>query len=198
MTAITGSPETWLVEAHDSFASIEDLDHRLAAVSPQGGHSADAPSSMIAVLRSNWSYRPDQASRMFVKARYFQMSIHQVRVGMEADYAELVRLRRLGQDTMNLDRPEIAYQVVAGAPAGTYVFLAPLESLKSLDEGRPDLPVYAQGLAAEGAKARAKVAPDAVISRENEFLRVEPRLSYVSDEFAAGDPQFWRSQSSAQ
>jgi hypothetical protein len=191
MTAITGLPETWLVEAHDSFASVEDLDRRLASL-PQGSNEFSPPSTMIGVLRPNWSYRPDQASRMFVKARYFQISIHQVRAGMEADYAELVRLRRLGQDTMNLDRPEIAYQVIAGAPAGTFVFLAPLLSLKSLDEGRPDVPVYAENLAAERAKARAKVAPDAELLRENQFLRVEPRLSYVSDEFASGDTAFWR------
>ena len=193
MTAITGLPETWLIEAHDSFASIEELDKRLAAtLNNPGGDELSAPRTMVGVFRPGWSYRPDQASRAFVKARYFHVSIHQVRAGMEGDYAELVRLRRLGQDTMNLDRPEIAYQVIAGAPAGTFVFLAPLATLKSLDEGRPDLPVYAEGLADARAKARAKVAPDAELSRENLFLRVEPRLSYVSDEFATGDPDFWR------
>src|SRR5258707_15776104 len=37
MTAIAGMPEAWLVEAHDSFASIEDLDRTLGAVMAGGG-----------------------------------------------------------------------------------------------------------------------------------------------------------------
>ena len=31
MTSVTGLPETWLVEAHYSFASVEDLDQRISA-----------------------------------------------------------------------------------------------------------------------------------------------------------------------
>jgi len=34
LTSVTGLPETWLVEAHYSFASVEDLDQRMAAISP--------------------------------------------------------------------------------------------------------------------------------------------------------------------
>ena len=34
MTAVTGLPETWLVEAHYSFASVEELDQKVSAMSP--------------------------------------------------------------------------------------------------------------------------------------------------------------------
>src|SRR5437762_8383752 len=34
MRSITGLPETWMVEAHYSFASVEDLDQRLSAIAP--------------------------------------------------------------------------------------------------------------------------------------------------------------------
>ena len=34
MASVTGPPETWLVESHFSFASVEDLDQRISAVSP--------------------------------------------------------------------------------------------------------------------------------------------------------------------
>src|SRR5258708_38507061 len=42
MTAITGMPETWLVEAHDSVASIEDLGKTLGAGVPGGAASGVA------------------------------------------------------------------------------------------------------------------------------------------------------------
>ena len=202
MTAVTGLPETWLVEAHLNYASVEDLDKSVAAVAPLRitNNPSDpmqddvlAPSrTMLALYRPGWSYRPDQASRLFEKARYFFISIYRVRAGTEADFGELVKLRRLNQDSINLDRPEIAYQIVSGAPAGTFLFLAPVTTLRSLDEGVPDTPVYAEALAEARAKARTKVAPDSELSREHLLFRVEPRLSYVSDDFAAADPEFWR------
>ncbi|HEX4594370.1 MAG TPA: hypothetical protein VH157_08845 [Bryobacteraceae bacterium] len=75
--------------------------------------------------------------------------------------------------------------------AGTYVFVAPFPTLKILDEGFAKTPAYAEGVQEAGKKA----ASETQISLERLLLRVEPGLSYVSDEFAAGDPDFWNSKS---
>ena len=63
MASVTGLPETWLVESHFSFASVEDLDQRISAVSPVRslGDSGDplqddvlTPSrTMLALYRPN-------------------------------------------------------------------------------------------------------------------------------------------------
>src|SRR5690349_24507743 len=82
MTSITGLPETWLVEAHDSFGSIELLDKGLTAVAPKlTADPADplqddvlAPArALVALYRHHLSYRPDQANRMFPRAHYFHV-----------------------------------------------------------------------------------------------------------------------------
>ena len=202
MTAVTGLPETWLVEAHYSFASVEELDQKVSAMSPVRNlsDSSDplqddvlAPSrTMLALYRPAWSYRADQAIRMFPRARYFQVSIFRIRPGTEADFGELIRLRRATADVMNLDRPELAYQVMSGAPSGTFIFLSPIESLRSFDDGVNPVPVYAEGLANSRAKDGSKIATDTEISREHLLFRVEPRISYVSSDFADVDPEFWR------
>jgi hypothetical protein len=202
MTAVTGLPETWLIECHYSFASVEDMDQRISAVAPQrlppdtGDPAQDdvlAPSrTMLAMYRPGWSYRSDQAVRGFARARYFQVSVFRIRPGTEAEFSELIRLRRATADVVNLDRPELAYQVISGAPSGTIVFLAPLANLKNFDDGINPIPVYAEGLAAARAKDGPKIAADAEISREHLIFRVEPRFSYVSTEFADVDPEFWR------
>jgi hypothetical protein len=51
--------------------------------------------------------------------------------------------------------------------------------------------VYAQGIAEARAKAKASNTP-AEIGREHLLFRLEPRLSYVSEDFAAVDTSFWR------
>ncbi|MCU1237624.1 MAG: hypothetical protein JWP63_5591 [Candidatus Solibacter sp.] len=202
MAAVTGLPETWLVECHYSFASVEEMDQRIAAVAPvRPSTDASDPSqddvlaptrTILAAFRPGWSYRADQAIRMFPRARYFQVSIFRIRPGAEADFGELVRLRRATADVVNLDRPELAYQVFSGAPSGTILFLAPLTNLRNFDDGVNPVPVFAEGLAAARAKDGSKIAADTEISREHLIFRVEPRISYVSSEFADVDPEFWR------
>ncbi len=86
----------------------------------------------------------------------------------------------------------MAYQVVSGAPSGTYVFVSPLATLKVLDEGIARLPVYAETMAEAGADAGRKLAAETELTRESRLFRIDPRNSYVSDEFAAADMGFWR------
>src|SRR5882724_12496179 len=74
MMAISGLTETWLIEMHDSFGSLEDLDKALAAIAPlplpppsinPSGDDILTPSrALIAVYRPGLSYRPDQAVQM--------------------------------------------------------------------------------------------------------------------------------------
>jgi hypothetical protein len=151
--------------------------------------------TVAAVYRPGWSYRPADAIRAFPRARYFQVTMYRIRLGAEADFGELVRLRRAASDSLNLDRPELAYQVVSGAPAGAFLFFTPLTTLAALDEEVGPLPVYAEPVAAARAKDGPKIAYDSEISRERLLLRVDPHISYVSDAFAEADSAFWRGKS---
>jgi len=202
MRAVTGLPETWMVEAHYSFASVEELDQKLAALAPaRVTNDASDPMNddvltpsrtMMGLYRPEWSYRGDEAIRNFAKARYFQISVFRIRPGAEAGFTQLIRLRRASADVINLDRPELAYRVISGAPSGTLVFLAPILSLRTLDQGVAPVPPYAEGLAAARTSEGSKLAAETEIGSEHLLFRVEPRISYVSDEFASADTSFWR------
>jgi hypothetical protein len=195
-SVIAGPAENWLIELHDSFASLENVDQALVA----GGslQTQNAPPfaddllaqsrTLIATYRPGLSYRPDEGMQMFPRMRYLDFSVIRIRPGNEGDLGKLLKLRSISLDSINVDRPEIVYQVVAGAPAGTYVVIAPMISLRGLDNGRAQTPVYAE--AAEDAAK--KIAAGTELVREHLWLRIEPRLSYVSDEFASQDTAFWR------
>lgn len=200
MTAATGLPETWMIEAHGSFVSIEDLDKAMApsrrpiAAEGPGAGREDllTPSrTMIATFRSDWSYRPQEAIRLFARARYFHVSIYRVRPGEEDDLGDLMQARRAIFESTNLARPDLVYHVVSGEPAGVYLVLAPLVSLKVLDDGMAALPVYAEPMAVAESKAQEKAAK-VELEREHFLFRVDPRISWVSDEFASADEAFWR------
>jgi len=192
MRTITGLPETWMVEAHYSFASIEDLDQRLAPLTPPSDEAVSPATTIVGLYRPGWSFRPAEAVRLLPKARYFNVTVFHIRPGAESEFGELVRLRRATADAINLDRPDLAFQVISGAPAGTYVFLAPLQTLRTMDDGVNPVPVYAEPIAAARQKDGKQIAADTELSREHFLLRVEPRISWVADDFAELDKSFWR------
>jgi hypothetical protein len=197
ISALAGFDEEWLIELHDSFASIESLDKALSAAGSPGipgtGGSVAAdevlPSSRtwIARHRPGMSYRPEEAIRNMAKARYLDVVVYRIPPGAEGEFSKLQNLREFRLDSINSDRPDMVYEIISGAPSGVYISLAPLLSLGSLDEGRRQVPVYAEGAAA-GARSLAAAAQ---IRRERLSFRMEPRLSYVSEGFASPDPDFW-------
>ena len=192
MRVVAGVGETWLMEMHDSFASIEAVDQSLAGARPaQYSVPGDvlAPARLlIAAYRPGLSYRADEAVKSLPRARYLLVSTYRIEPGNEAGFSEIVKLRRSLNDSINLDRPEIAYEVVAGAISRTYIFVTPFSTLKTLDDGLVRTPPYADGV----RDASKKAAAGTEISQERTILRIDPNLSYVSDEFASGDPAFWK------
>lgn len=195
MSAAAGLGENWLIELHDSFGSLEVLENALGPISasisgapPQADELLPSAKALIAIYRPGLSYRAEQGVQSFPKARYFDIAICRVRLGAEADFGKFLKLRGFGQDSINLDTPEITYQVISGASAGTYIVLTPLPSLRVLDDARANTPAYAQ---ADIDTAR-KIAADLQLVREHLWFRVDPRLSFVSDQFAADDSSFWR------
>jgi hypothetical protein len=200
MAAITGLPETWLLEAHWSFASIEGLDRGLSSLPARSGAPTDpllddvlwSTRTMIALYRPGWGYRPAEALRLWARARYVHVSILRIRPGTESDIGDLVRLRKATSESVNLDRPDLAFRVVSGAPSGTFIFLSPLLSLGTLDENLASLPGYTRGPAAAPTKESAKIAFESEISQEDLLFRIDPNISRVSDAFAGLDQEFWR------
>ncbi len=175
-TSISGDPETWLLESHDSFAAIEDLDQKLNV-------ETDAR-IQIGLYLPNLSYRPDQAIRNLPKARYFNLTIYRILPGTDSIFGDLIRARRAAFDNINLDRPEMAYRIISGSASGTYILVAPLVSLRQMDNGLGRNPAYAEALT-EGGTANRKLAADTVITRENTLLRIQPSLSRVPADFWA-------------
>jgi hypothetical protein len=207
LRSVSGLQETWLTELHDSFASIEDTDRSLNGFLDErranenvSGYDDVLPGSrkMIGLYRPGLSYRSDEAAKGLPKARYLIVSIYRIRPGQDAGFAEIVKLKRAHHDSINLDRPDVCYQVMSGAPSGTFIFLTPLISLKSMDEGLARTPPYAEALRDASATAGRKLAAETEIGHEFLIFRLDPRISYVSDEFAAGDPAFWAQKPNGQ
>ena len=99
-------------------------------------------------------------------------------------------MRRSRLESINFDQPELAYQVISGLPSGTYLFLTPLATLGTFDDGLAKAPYGPR----DGSSAENKLAAEVENGHEYFLFRTDPKKSYVPDDFVSTDPDFWGSR----
>ena len=195
----SGPNEVWFVEAFPSFEASETwqaasekepLKSALADADAQDGVLRERSNSMWAVYRPQLSYRADKLD--VGKMRFVRVFTYHVRLGRTADFlAEAAAVIR-AYDRANADRSFLGYEVRAGAPAGTYLFLEGLTSLKTLDGWDEQSQAFASAMGAEGLKKLNEFDATAIASEEVNLFQVSPKMSYVSKTTEDEDPAFWR------
>ena len=141
---------------------------------------------MFAILRSDLSYNPGVA---IATMRYFAITTVRVRIGHEAEYAELVKISNAAREKAKAELHVAAFQVIAGTGANTYMFFRPMKSLAEYD-----LKIAARVRAAmteDQQKRVDKLANDSIAGSESSVYAMTPSMSYLSKEMIAGDPTFW-------
>lgn len=141
---------------------------------------------MFAILRSDLSYNPGVA---IATMRYFAITTVRVRIGHEAEYAELVKITNAAREKAKAELHVATFQVIAGTGANTYMNFRPMKSLADYD-----LKIAARVRAAmteDQQKRVDKLANDAIAASESSIYAMTPSMSYLSKEMIAGDPSFW-------
>lgn len=143
---------------------------------------------MLTTYRPELSFNPNVDIRTM---RYFSITTVRVRPGHDAQYTDYVqKITNVARAKAKVDTLHVAaFQVVSGAPAGTYMYFRPMKSLAELDE-----PIGMRVRAAMGDDMRKdadKAVSDAVMSTETSTYWMSPGMSYLEKDFVAGDPAFW-------
>jgi hypothetical protein len=192
LTNITGTSQAVFLEGHDTFASIEAS--QAVIDKPEFGalDAADAElrtsqRSMLAAYRADLSYAAAKAN--LPKTRFFSIETIQVREGQGQKFEELVKLLVSAAEKSRDTQPVATYEIVSGAPSGTYLVLEPMESLKSMDEG----PQRDQALiqAVQNGQQTMRELSETIASEESILFAVSPAMSYVPKEWATASPDFW-------
>jgi len=199
--AVSGNAtEAMFLSGYDSLASLEkDMQAfdkgssgpEFDALERQEAELVNSVRSMVAILRPDLSYKPERLMSVLPQSRYFSIETFRLRLGKDADFEAGTKLFQNAFEKMKSDRPYVFYQVVMGAPEGTYFLFAPMKSLKEVDEEFASQGAFMQAMGEENMKNLMKGAGDVFISMENNVYAFNPNMSSVSKEFAAGDPKFW-------
>lgn len=200
-TVVAGPSEAWFFEAHESFKDIQAADELrdknpalkadMGMADSMDGDLRVNATTMIAVLRDDLSYRASQFAQELPKMRYFNLTIARIRPFTDMRFAELGKQIIAANEKANTDLPTAIYQVVSGGPTGMYLIFQPMKSMETMDSVPARSAAMVQAMGMDKITALYKNAGEVVTGTQSYLLAFSPKMSYVSKEIAAQDPDFW-------
>ncbi len=179
----------------ETFAASPTLQAELDALDRQTGPMHATQKTMLAVYRPDLSYKP-LGLEAVAKSRYFSVGTNRIKAGRAADYEEWVKQFNRAREKANLDEHTAVYQVISGAPFGTFMTFVAYRSLTQWDE-------FGRNLQARNKAIDEALGSDVVVKQRRELAEAifadsrsslyafNPKISRPSTQFAAADPDFW-------
>jgi hypothetical protein len=210
LTPVSGDNNVVLyLEGYGSFAEMEKAGKQFDAAlamnaslrteleqnTRDGADMHASQKTMLAVFRPDLSFRPHKMDGV-AQSRYFGVSKSVVRMGRSADAEAWVKELNAAREKANTEGVHTAvYQIVSGAPAGTYFSFTLNRSLAEWDEfgakmGERNKAIDA-ALGEAVVKERRKQAAEIFADFSTALYAMSPAISRPSPTFMAYDPGFW-------
>ena len=193
LVATSGTPEIWWVNGAESFDAMgKAMDFGEASYKASIAKVAMEDGDHItSVTRIQARALPEASHGAFPevgKARVYSVLTLRVRPGQEQAFNALTK-----HFTTMASGSAVAgwrmYEVIAGAPGGTFLVMASFPSWAAVDANEA---AWTRMMANAGAHLQeiGKLSGEAIMSTELRYFSVNPRMSLVPKELAASDP-FW-------
>jgi len=199
MTSMSGTNEAWYMTGYPSWDAVEKDAARQdanAALTAELRRLNAGESEYLADTRQIYAeYVPELSYRAKVdlsKMRYMDIQTFRVRSGHDADFAKIAGMFVDAYTKGNIDAPWAIYRVATGVAGPTYYVMSPIRSLSVMDRGAADFKIWSDKMGAEGMAALSKLSSDVIAIGDDQLFVFDPAMSYVSKEFKAGDPSFWK------
>lgn len=201
LTAITGSPEVWFCNGFSSYEAMQkdgEMARANAALMAETDRYAAQEDQYLSEMR-RWilTFREDLSYRPGVNvgtSHDWMVDVIRVKVGHGPHFAEIRKLINAAHEKANLDEHMAVYQVVAGAPMGTFVVFQPLPDIRSIDampKTHGNGSDYYTAMGDDGRKQVADFMMNEVQSYERHLFATSPSMSYMPKDVVAADPAFW-------
>ena len=197
---LEGFPSFEALEASDkkleaAFAAAPALQAELDALEKSGGPLHASQRTMIAVLRSDLSYRPLSMSAVG-KSRYFGVATTRIKPGRVQDYEGYIKQLNRARDKANLAESSAVYQVTSGAAVGTFMTFTANKSLAEVDAFRSGMAARNKAVdealgGEEVVRQRRETIEAIVVDGRTALYAINPSLGTPVSQIASADPDFW-------
>jgi hypothetical protein len=199
MTSLSGKSRALFLTRYDSYeawekdtAAVEKnasltaaLDHAYAA----DGEMLDGLDQGVFEFNEEMSLRPrGDLSHM----RYMEISSYHVRPGHLQEWRELVKMVKAGYEKGVADAHWGVFEERFGGDGGTYLVLHAHTSIADLDKSGEEDKQFAAAMGEQGMKKFGELFGSAVDTSQHQLFAFNPHMSYIYEEWAKADPDFWR------
>jgi hypothetical protein len=198
MVSLTGNRETWYVTPFESHAALEEATRREQSdpvLSAELEHLGKGDAEFLSDLRSMQAMaRPDLTHGDFPdlsKARFFEITIFRVKPGYESGFVSLAKAYAAAAAKVAPKARWRTYEVMAGAPGGTFLVFSSMESFAELDQGVKDGENMFKSFSGDELVSMQKFLSEGLMSSETNRFRLDPLQSYVPKDVREKDPAFW-------
>lgn len=200
MTTVAGPNEAWFLSGHANYAAYEAtetaaeantaLDAENEKFATSDGELLTRSSTIMARYRPALSYQPEVS---MPSMRYVTVDIVRVKPGHESDFFSTWQQVIAAHKEAGMKEHWAVYEVEAGMPDTTYLFMYARKTLGEIDQAGPMHAAAAyRDAVGEVGRTRMREATQAAVQMSQTLVfRMRPNMSLMSDEWTKADPEFW-------
>lgn len=199
LTSMSGKERSLFLTRYDSFADWEK-DNKIVEKNPALGSELERDSiadgemlesvdSLVYTYDDELSYKPHAD---LGAARYMEISVFHVKPGHRGDWYKLAKMVKGAHDKAGTSAHWGMYEMAYGAQDGEYVALSADKSMADIDTGYAEDKKFQEAMGEDGMKDFRKLFADTVDYSRSELFSINPKMSYVPDEWVKADPSFWK------
>ncbi len=197
--SMSGKARSLYLTLYGSFAEWEKdnklvdknpaLGAELEHASVADGELLDSVDSTVYTFDKDLSYKPRPD---LIHARYLELSVFHVKPGHRQDWQKLAKIVKDAHDKAGTSAHWAMYEIAYGAEDGNYIALSADNSLADIDTGFAENKKFMDALGEDDLKAFRELMTAAVDSSRSELFSINPKESYVSDDWIKAEPDFWK------
>jgi hypothetical protein len=200
MNSLTGKARSLYMTRYSSFAEWEKDNALLAKnasfaaeierSSLADGELLEEVDSAVYMLDDDLSYHSHNDIQ---NHRFYQVFAFHVRPGHEKEWREVVKMVKDAHEKAGDKAHWGMYRLMFGGEGGTYVALSGDPSLSVIDDGFTGRKKYLEAMGGEEGMGKLDALFGAAVdTSHSEIFSVNPKQSYVSDEWIKADAAFWK------
>lgn len=198
LASVTGPTEVWYVSTLDSQAAYGEmlasessnaaLSTELARLQKGDGEFLNDGNAIQAVALPELSHGefPDIALM-----RYWEITTFRVKPGHRESFVAATQAYISGAKRIAPSVRWRTYEVIAGAPGGTFLVFSSVASFAEFDKALADDAAIWKGLTSEESSPLQKFGTDGLLGTTTNRYKLDAGQSYVTKEVRAKDPAFW-------
>ncbi|MDE3186883.1 MAG: hypothetical protein KGM96_05075 [Acidobacteriota bacterium] len=173
----------------EAVAKNKDLSAKLDQAMAADGDLLDSVDQAVLVYDEDMSYH---APGPRPQARFMEITEFHVRAGHTKDFADLAKMYIAACEKAGTSAHWAMFHLEYGGSGGTYLLLSSDKSMAEIDSGFAEGKKIRAAMGEEGMKKFEELDAATVESANSQLFAINPRQSYVSDDWIKTDPDFWK------